>query len=363
MDENKSLNDVCNETVLLNDICYEHIKDNFYYGLFGDFKLVVDKNTGCFNATKLCNYGGKKFTNWSRLEKSKKLLEHYQSKSWRSFMSASFYEVKLTNNDEINKQITGQYVRKELILDIASWISVEFYDKCNSVILDYFVSQFQTMDKAILEKKIKEIERQLCNTILEKDSIITEKEDKIDELIKLNQLQEEARKEERRKDMEDRKKDREMLRALGVSFEDVKDQNYELLEKVDDQTLKLTTIQNKLEIAVEDRAPQPKRQSKRERFMLIKRNDPDFEYYTIRAQDVSAKTALKRQRALFSEVQILMDIHFHPNSKTLYVRVKEDLKGKGVVFNLCKISLAESKITEEDLVAAMQSINDEKVNV
>lgn len=284
-------------------------------------------------------------------------------------MSANFYEVKLTNNDEINKQITGQYVRKELILDIASWISVEFYDKCNSVILDYFVSQFQTMDKSILEKKIKEIERQLCNTILEKDSIIIEKEDKIDELIKLNQLQEEARKEERRKDMEDRKKDREMLRALGVSFEDIKDQNNDLLEKVDEQTEKLddqnkqlTTIQNKLEIAVEDRAPQPKRQSKRERFMLIKRNDPDFEYYTIRAQDVSAKTALKRQRALFSEVQILMDIHFHPNSKTLYVRVKEDLKGKGVVFNLCKISLAESKITEEDLVAAMQSINDENNN-
>jgi hypothetical protein len=30
----------------LNDICYEYIKDNFYYGKFGDFTLVVDKNTG-----------------------------------------------------------------------------------------------------------------------------------------------------------------------------------------------------------------------------------------------------------------------------------------------------------------------------
>lgn len=39
----------------LNDICYEQIKDNFYYGKFGDFKLVIDKDTGCFNATKLCN--------------------------------------------------------------------------------------------------------------------------------------------------------------------------------------------------------------------------------------------------------------------------------------------------------------------
>ena len=35
----------------LIETCYEHIKDNFYYGLFGQFKLVIDKNTGCFNAT------------------------------------------------------------------------------------------------------------------------------------------------------------------------------------------------------------------------------------------------------------------------------------------------------------------------
>ncbi|AHL67571.1 hypothetical protein DH26_gp078 [Chloriridovirus anopheles1] len=28
---------------------------------------------------------------------------------------------------------------KELILDIASWISIKFYDKCNKVIINYFV--------------------------------------------------------------------------------------------------------------------------------------------------------------------------------------------------------------------------------
>ncbi len=39
-----------------------------------------------------------------------------------------FYEIK-GDNDDVTKQITGQYVIKEFILDIASWISVEFYDK------------------------------------------------------------------------------------------------------------------------------------------------------------------------------------------------------------------------------------------
>jgi hypothetical protein len=35
--------------------------ESFYYGVFGDFKLVIDKATGCFNATKLCGRGVKKF--------------------------------------------------------------------------------------------------------------------------------------------------------------------------------------------------------------------------------------------------------------------------------------------------------------
>jgi hypothetical protein len=73
-----------NVELSLCDICYEHIIQNFYYGLFGEFKLVIDKATGYFNATKLCNQGGKSFKYWLRLEKSKKLVEYYQ-KSWGGF--------------------------------------------------------------------------------------------------------------------------------------------------------------------------------------------------------------------------------------------------------------------------------------
>lgn len=337
--------------VSLKDVCYEHIKDNFCYGLFGNFKLVIDKGTGCFNATKLCSNSGKRFRDWTRLEKSKRLLEYYDH-SCGDNMRGNFYEVRESNNDELNKQITGQYVQKELILDIASWISVEFYDKCNQIIINYFVGEFKSMDKDDFEAKIKDIEERMSDIILEKEDIIQEKNDKIDELLQLGRQQEERS-----------KRQEEMLRSLGVHLEDVACQNNELLEKVDDQNEKLDVIQNKLDIAVEDRAPQPKKTNKRERFILLKRNDPHFKYYTIRAQDVNARIAIKRQRTLFTEVEILMDIHCHPNSKTLYVRVKEDLKEKGVIFNLCKISLEESPITEEQLIQAMQIINDEKLVV
>jgi hypothetical protein len=146
----------------LCDICFENIKDTFYYGLFGDFKLVIDKSTGYFNATKLCERGGKEYRQWKRLEKSKNMVEYYQ-KSWGGDSHGSFlYEVKLQNNDRLNKRITGTYVPKELILDIASWVSIEFYDKCNRIVVDYFVEETsRKIEHLQIELQAKETELQV----------------------------------------------------------------------------------------------------------------------------------------------------------------------------------------------------------
>ena len=85
------------ENVELSNCIYEHIKDTFYYGLFGDFRLVIDKSTGFFNATKLCDQGGKNLFHWKRLEKSKRMVEYYQ-KNCHPHLDGNFlYEVKGAN--------------------------------------------------------------------------------------------------------------------------------------------------------------------------------------------------------------------------------------------------------------------------
>lgn len=139
--------------ISLNDICYEQIKDNFYYGKFGDFTLVIDKNTGCFNATKLCQLSPKKrFADWTKLSRSQELLDYYNKKNFRLEISPSWnYEIK-GNNRTYDSKITGQYVQKELILDIASWISVEFYDKCSKIVNYFFIELY----KKDFELKLKE---------------------------------------------------------------------------------------------------------------------------------------------------------------------------------------------------------------
>ncbi len=104
----------------LNNICYKQIKGNFYYGIFGEFQLVVDKTTGCFNATKLCNLGNKLFRHWKSLDRTKKLIDYYNKSCLENWVD--IYEIRESNNDPINKQITGQYVPECLLPNIIEWI-------------------------------------------------------------------------------------------------------------------------------------------------------------------------------------------------------------------------------------------------
>lgn len=161
------------------------------------------------------------------------------------------------------------------------------------------------------------------------------------------------------------------MRSLGISLEEVKDQNEELLDKtqgLEDQNKGLKKevkkVQRKLGIAVEDRAPLPVDEDKQERFVLIKRNDDHhFEYYTIRAQHGYTERKLKTQRTLFPQLEILLDFKANPNSKTLYNRIKDTLKAKNVQFCNNDIDLGESEVTEDELVEEMKVINDQKYNV
>jgi hypothetical protein len=354
----------------LNNICYKQISENFHYGIFGNFHLVIDKDTGCFNATKLCDIVEKDFSDWKRLARAKRLisyLEEQQSSSSKEIM----YEVRTSNNRGVEKYYTGYYVQKELILDVASWLSPEFYFKCNNIVINYFTGEYKGLEEAEKNIKFQDFKTKMKNIVREKDVLIDEQKDKIDLLIEKLDAAEEARRETARRAEEERKADRLLLRSMGIDLLDVKNQNIELLdqttellEEIQDTNTKLTTVQKKLNIAVEDRAPLPSQNKKKERFVLLKRNDEeDFPYYTIRAQHSNAQTALKSQRRLFGKIEILLDFHCHPNSKSLFVRIRDNLKRKGVEFSNCKISIRGSSVSEGELIETMKQINDEKMNV
>jgi hypothetical protein len=163
---------------------------------------------------------------------------------------------------------------------------------------------------------------------------------------------------------ESNRRQEKYMKVLGISLEEVKDQNEELKDKNDDLNKDVKDVKRKLGIAVEDRAPLPVDLKKQERFVLLKRNDPDHApYYTIRAQHAYTTRKLKAQKIFFPDLEVLLDFKANPNSKTLYVRIKDELKAKGVLFDGNNIDLDESEVTEDDLIEEMRVINDQKYDV
>ena len=159
----------------------------------------------------------------------------------------------------------------------------------------------------------------------------------------------------------DMRRQEEYMRSLGITLEEVRDQNDTLIDKTKGLKKQNKDIQRKLGIAVEDRAPLPVSEEKQERFVLLKLNDPDYQpYYTMRAQNSYIERRLKTRRLNFPEMEVLLDLKAHPNSKTLYNRIKDELKAKGVTFDGNSIDLVGSDVTQEELVNEMKVINDQK---
>ena len=63
---------------MLSEIGFTQIRDNYYYGYYGQFRVVVDKSDGFINATKLCSDGGKQFYHWNESKMSKDLISTLQ---------------------------------------------------------------------------------------------------------------------------------------------------------------------------------------------------------------------------------------------------------------------------------------------
>src|SRR5271156_1201016 len=60
---------------MLNDIAFKQITANYWHAAYGPFRVVMMKDSGYINATKLCISGGKEYKNWSRLQSSQELIQ------------------------------------------------------------------------------------------------------------------------------------------------------------------------------------------------------------------------------------------------------------------------------------------------
>lgn len=91
----------------------EQIKDNFWYVQYNDLKIVVDRNTGYVNASKLCEKNNKEYSLWDKNKKTMELFEKLENPS---------YEIKSDNINELTEKYTGNYIHIYLLKYLISWI-------------------------------------------------------------------------------------------------------------------------------------------------------------------------------------------------------------------------------------------------
>src|SRR5271156_5464453 len=151
---------------MLTDIAFEQISGNYWHAAYGPFSVVMMKDCGYINATKLCSSGGKDYCNWSRLKSSQELMEAVTRKLndtkvlenkqptisntlgdrnpdiW-GLRSPPCKIVKNFNQTEVECIISGAYCHPLLIPQIGSWISAEFAIMVSEVVNGYIIHQYK----------------------------------------------------------------------------------------------------------------------------------------------------------------------------------------------------------------------------
>jgi hypothetical protein len=135
----------------LREIVYESVNEEYGWGKYGDFKILIRKKDGYVNMTKLCKDGGKELFNWSANDNSKKIIDELSSS-----LGIPRDDVLTVVVGGKNTDLRGTYVHQDLVPHIASWISPQFAFKVSRIVNNFIVQEYRDelrrKDKQLAEK-------------------------------------------------------------------------------------------------------------------------------------------------------------------------------------------------------------------
>ena len=147
-------------------IIFEDINDKFGYGEYLGFKVIIMKENGYINASKMLKAISqeigkeRKMNKWKSLEHSPELIEEVEKKiqegGWQYCHPGQKAIIKLMNSNKEEIKIQGQYVHPDLIVHIASWASPKIAIRVSTIVNEYIINKY----KIELEKQKKELEKQ-----------------------------------------------------------------------------------------------------------------------------------------------------------------------------------------------------------
>ena len=146
-------------------IIFEDINEKFGYGEYLGFKVIIMKENGYINASKMLKDISheigkeKKMNKWRKLEQTPDLIkaventlnEHSGAEERNS--SSAFSIVKGGVQNE--QYLQGTYVHQDLIVHIASWASPIIAIKVSKIVNEIVINQY----KRIIRKQKKELKK------------------------------------------------------------------------------------------------------------------------------------------------------------------------------------------------------------
>ncbi|UWX11383.1 CRPV-274 [Crowpox virus] len=132
----------------LSVIVTDHIDDRFSWVRYNDFEIIVMKENGYVNATKLCILGNKRLSDWLNMETTKELIREaeYVNRNWKA---KSFYMNDIKGvildieSEDYVYEVSGCYIHQDLISHITSWISPLFSLKVSKIMNYYTMSKYE----------------------------------------------------------------------------------------------------------------------------------------------------------------------------------------------------------------------------
>ena len=340
-------------TNCIKDLIFENINDKYAWGNYGEFKVLMMRENGFINVTKLCMEGEKRFLKWNE-NKSSELFINEVSSSTRIRVD----DILITITGGNQPLIRGTYAHPDLVPHIASWVSPSFAIKVSRIVNEYLVREEKDRCARLEAQK---------NVLEGEKSDLIKRLDKMDEERRISELkaEEERRKaEERYQEMckrygfQEDKLDftnktlvetkhelvnvKEILEATEEKMEvatelmEVANEKLECVEeklecveeKLECVEERLEHVEEKLGIAKEIVVPKEQNIEYHEMFTLLKRRqfnpETEWEYYAICGQTKYVKTTRTRKMRTDGMVEAL-SFEYTPNTKNILHRVKEQL--------------------------------------
>jgi len=351
------------QTVDLRDIAFENINDDYAWGNYIDFKVIIMRKNGYINVSKICDETGKLLGTWKRSKAAEELLEEISSS-----MQICIDDLLMIPN--VGNELRGTYAHPDLVPHITAWISPKFAVKVARIVNSYIVAQEKAKieaEKRLLELKNKDLTNE--NISLKDQLILMESRlnDKMNNIVS---------------ELKDAKQ--EVINEL----EDVKDkldeaheQNYILENKVDEALEETIIVRQKVqELLPPLITPKTKDITGTEMCIILKRNNPAaiYKYYIICAYRNTALNKANKMQTDNDMIEIFRTSS--PNSKNLLKRIKEDeyLIGskidrrrrnviprevKKIETYINDINLIDQVITEEDFLNAIRRLDDVKEDI